>query len=177
MTEKIIQARLRAVCKALGLSERKFSLSIGKSEGYINSLRKTKGDGIPSDILSKISEVYPSVNRTYLLEGIGDPLLDETDTLSQFPLGAHPGPDNYKELCMAYRQGLADAREEIKKLREAYFLLMETNNRLMADLASLHASILASQSASPTISQPASLQTSPQSESRDNYETKKAKVS
>ena len=142
MTEKIIQARLRAVCKALGLSERKFSLSIGKSDGYINSLRKTKGDGIPSDVLSKISEIYPTVNRTYLLEGIGDPLLDETDTLSQFPLGAQPGPDNYKELCMAYRQDLADARDEIKRLREAYFMLMETNNKLLADLATLQAACL-----------------------------------
>lgn len=159
MTEKIIQTRLRIVCKALGLSERKFSLSIGKSEGYINSLRKTKGNGIPSDVLSKISEVHPAVNRSYLLEGIGDPLLDETDTLSLFP-GTQPGPDNFKELCMAYRQDLVDAREEIKKLREAYFLLMETNNKLMADLASLHASILSSQAVS-----------------RDNIDTKKANIS
>ena len=92
--------------------------------------------------MSKISEIYPTVNRTYLLEGIGDPLLDETDTLSQFPLGAQPGPDNYKELCMAYRQDLADARDEIKRLREAYFMLMETNNKLLADLATLQAACL-----------------------------------
>lgn len=159
MEEKIIQKRLKAVCEALGISDRKFAISIGKSGGYINSLRKTKGDGIPSDILSKISEVYPTVNRDYLLEGVGDPLNDETDTLSQFPNGHQPEPDNYKELCMAYRQDLADAREEIKKLREAYFQLLETSNKLLSDYAALQA-LCIKEGVPHTY--------------RDDYETKKA---
>lgn len=141
MTEKIIQTRLKALCRALGVSERKFASSIGKSGGYINSLRKTKGDGIPSDVLSKISEVYPMISRDFILEGKGDPLLDETDTLRP-PYFVDLKPDDYKELCMAYRQALADAREEITRLREAYFQLMETNNRLMANLASLNAAMI-----------------------------------
>ena len=142
MTEKIIRERLRFVCEALGVSERRFSLSIGKSGGYVNSLQKIKGEGIPSDVLSKILDVYPMVNKDYILTGNGDPLLDETDTLSQFPNARQPEADNYKELCMAYRQDLADAREELKKLREAYFQLMEANNKLMAEWATLQAIVI-----------------------------------
>jgi len=167
MEEKIIQARLKAVCEALGISMRQFSLSIGRSAGFINSLRKTKGDGITSDLLSKISEVYPMVNRDYILEGNGEPLLDETDTLSVFPHTFQPQADNYKELCMAYRQDLADAREEIKRLRDAYYKLMEANNKLLADYASLSAFLLTSQ-------KPVSIQAASQSVCRDNIETKKA---
>lgn len=142
MEEKIIQVRLKAVCEALGISMRKFSLNIGRSGGFINSLRKTKGDGITSDLLSKISEVYPMVNRDYILEGIGEPLLDETDTLAIFPSNYQPQADNYKELCMAYRQDLADAREEIKRLREAYLQLVEKNNKLLVNLAALQTASL-----------------------------------
>lgn len=144
MEEKLIQTRLKAVCEALGISMRQFSLSINRSAGFINSLRKTKGDGITSDLLSKISEVYPMVNRDYILEGIGEPLLDETDTLSIFPSTFQPQANNYKELCMAYRQDLADAREEIKRqsevikrLQEAYFQLLDTNNKLQANLTAV----------------------------------------
>lgn len=141
MEEKIIQTRLKNVCKALGISERKFALSIGRSDGYVNSLSKTKGEGIPSNVLSKISDIYPMVNKDYILAGHGEPLLDETDTLRP-PYFVDLKPDDYKELCMAYRQALADAREEITRLREAYFQLMETNNRLMANLASLNAAMI-----------------------------------
>lgn len=137
MEEKVIQTRLKDVCKALGISLRQFSLSIGRSAGFITSLGKTKGDGITSDLLSRISDTYPMVNREYILEGKGDPLLDETDTLSILPHTFPPDADNYKELCMAYRQDLAEAREEIKKLRDAYFKLIETNNKLMSEIAAL----------------------------------------
>lgn len=81
------------------------------------------------------------ISRDFILEGKGDPLLDETDTLRP-PYFVDLKPDDYKELCMAYRQALADAREEITRLREAYFQLMETNNRLMANLASLNAAMI-----------------------------------
>lgn len=158
MEEKIIQQRLKEVCKALGISERMFALSIGKSGSYINSLRKTKGDGIPSDVLTKISVAFPLVNRDFIIEGIGDPLLDETDTLTP-AYGIQPTPDNYKELCMAYRQDLAEARDEIKRLREAYFQLLESNNRLMSNYSALQA---------------ACLKTGTNPVDRDVFETKKA---
>lgn len=158
MEEKIIVTRLKEVCRSLGVSERKFSVSIGKSTGYINSLRKTKGEGIPSDVLSKISDAFPQVNREYISEGIGDPLLDETDTLRP-PYGVQPAADNYKELFLAYRQDLAEARDEIKRLREAYFQLLESNNILMANYSALQA---------------ACLQTGTNPMSRDIIETKKA---
>lgn len=81
------------------------------------------------------------ISRDFILEGKGDPLLDETDTLMP-PYFVDLKPDDYKELCMAYRKALADTREDLTKMREAYFKLMDTNNNLMAHLAALHAAVI-----------------------------------
>lgn len=142
MAKKQIQLRLMAIGKALGISMRQLSLSIGKSEGWVTSLEKTKKDGISSEDMSKIFETFPMVNKVYLLEGKGEPIREDADTLAELPQSYEPESDNYRELCMAYRQDLADARGEIRKLREAYFLLMEKNNSLMSDLAALQSTLI-----------------------------------
>lgn len=80
-------------------------------------------------------------------------MLDETDTLSILPHTFPPEADNYKELCMAYRQDLAEAREEIKKLREAYFKLMESNNKLMAEITAIEVASVKGVSPLPTMKQ------------------------
>ena len=138
-----------ALGEALGVSMRHLSLSIGRSAGWVNSLGKTKGDAISSEDLSKIIKAFPTANSNYILTGKGSPLLDETDTLADFPDSYTPESTDYKELCMAYRQDLADtrhdlteARDEIRRLREAYFQLLETNNRLMESYTNLQAACL-----------------------------------
>lgn len=132
-----------AIGKALGISMRQISMSIGKSAGWVNSLEKTKRDGISSEDMSKIFEIYPMVNKEYLLEGKGEPIREDTDTLAELPLSYEPEADNYRELCMAYRQNLADTREDLRRQREAYFSLMEVNTQLFAELARLQAACLA----------------------------------
>lgn len=162
MKERVMYPRMLAVTRALGISNRKFCLSIGKSEGWVTSLRSTKYDAIPSDTIRKILQTYPMINRDFILEGKGEPILDETDTLSTLPQSYQPEADNYKELCMAYRQDLADTRQELARLREAYFQLLDKNSMLMASLAALQASQIAEET---------------EDESRDEEETKKAKSS
>ena len=44
---------------------------------------------------------------------------------------------------MAYRADLADTREDLRRQREAYFALMEVNNKLFAELARIQAACLA----------------------------------
>lgn len=143
MAKKQIQLRLIAIGRALGISMRQLSLSIGKSEGWVSSLEKTKGDGISSEDMSNIFETYPMVNKEFLLEGKGEPIREDADTLAELPLSYEPEADNYRELCMAYRQDLADTREDLRRQREAYFSLMEVNNQLFAELARLQAACLA----------------------------------
>ena len=140
MAKKMIQLRLMAVGEALGISMRQLSLSIGRSAGWVNSLGKIKSDGISSEDLSKIIEMYPTVNKDYLLTGEGSPLRDDVDTLGHSFF--RPKGDDYKELCMAYRQDLADARDEIRRLREAYFRLVDTNNQLLEEYSLLQAACL-----------------------------------
>lgn len=140
MAKKMIQLRLMSVGEALGISMRQLSLSIGRSPGWVNSLEKTKGDGISSEDLSKIIDTYPTVSKDYLLTGEGSPLREDVDTLGH-PF-FQPKGDDYKELCMAYRQDLADAREDIRRLREAYFKLVDYNNQLLEEYSLLQAACL-----------------------------------
>lgn len=134
-----MKLRLEQVARALGMSASKLSISIGRSSGYINSLK----GGIASTDLSKIIEMYPMVNRNFILNGEGEPIKDDVDTLAQLPESYEPESDNYRELCMAYRQDLADTREDLRKTREAYFALMEQNNRLLSDLTRLQTACIA----------------------------------
>lgn len=132
---------MKAVVAALGLSARKFCFAIGKSDGWVSSLNKNKADAITSDVLRKILDTFPMVNREYLLDGSGSPLLDETDTLDDIP-GYEPEADDYKELCMAYRRELADMREEARRLRNAYMDLLDSSNRILESCAMLQAACL-----------------------------------
>lgn len=132
-----------AIGRILGISMRQLSMSIGKSEGWVSSLEKTKGDGISSEDMSKIFETYPMVNKEFLLEGKGEPIREDADTLAELPQSYEPEADNYRELCMAYRADLAETREDLRRQREAYFALMEVNNKLFAELARIQAVCLA----------------------------------
>ncbi len=53
-----------------GLSRRKFEISIGKSNGYVNNIVKT----ISVDVLNRIAQAYPELNTEWLLTGEGDML-------------------------------------------------------------------------------------------------------
>lgn len=139
-----------AIGSALGVSMRQLSMSIGKSEGWVSSLEKTKGDGISSEDMSKIFETYPMVSKEYLMEGKGNPIREDYDTLAHLPDTYEPEADDYRELCMAYRADLADTRteladtrEDLRRQREAYFALMEVNNKLFAELTRIQALCLA----------------------------------
>lgn len=62
-----LKDRLKLFLKEKGISQRKFELAIGKSNGYVNNIVKTIG----ADVLNSIKSAYPDLNINWLLSGEG----------------------------------------------------------------------------------------------------------
>lgn len=69
----VMRERLIALCDALGISRREFSISIGKTSTYVTSLNKDITVGVLNNIYIK----YPQVNLMWLITGNGNILLEE----------------------------------------------------------------------------------------------------
>ncbi len=68
----MIVDRVRQIIAHYGLSERKFSASIGASNGFLSNVKN-----IGSDKLSNILNTYPEVNALWLITGEGEMLESE----------------------------------------------------------------------------------------------------
>ena len=68
--------RLKSYCKSVGLTVKEFEVSIGASNGYVNSISK----GIGEDKLSIIIEKFPNLSIEWLLTGKGKMLKEEVVT-------------------------------------------------------------------------------------------------
>lgn len=69
-----VKERLIEYIKFKRISARKFSISIGVSPGYVNSISKS----IQPDKLNRITVQYPDLNPEWLLTGEGEMLKAET---------------------------------------------------------------------------------------------------
>lgn len=65
-----VKERLAKYAKHKGMSNRAFSLSIGMSENYISSMRKS----IQPDVVNNIALQYPDLNVEWLITGEGEML-------------------------------------------------------------------------------------------------------
>lgn len=76
-----IKERIQILARNAGLSERQFSLSIGKSESFIRTIKENVG----SDTIRNILIAYPDVNPYWLLLGTGDMFIKdkEASTIKQ----------------------------------------------------------------------------------------------
>lgn len=63
-----LKERVKQFLEYKHLGQRAFELSVGLSNGYVNSIRK----GLGADKLENILRVYPELNREWLLYGEGD---------------------------------------------------------------------------------------------------------
>ncbi len=72
-----VKDRLKAYIKSQGLKTRSFEISIGASNGYVNGLVNTIGP----KYLNKILEIYPNLNREWLLFGEGNMLLSDVEKM------------------------------------------------------------------------------------------------
>ena len=92
-----VKSRLQEYLKAKRISQLEFTRSIGVSPTYVGAMRK----GVPAPRLKKICELYPDLNRDWLLYGEGEMLntnrggassrsVDEYETLL-LPVEAYAG--------------------------------------------------------------------------------------
>lgn len=65
-----LKERIKFFLKESGISQRKFEIAIGKSNGYVNNIVKT----ISVDVLNSISKAYPDLNTDWLMTGEGEML-------------------------------------------------------------------------------------------------------
>lgn len=67
-----VKSRLIEFLKFKSISQKAFAQSVGVSAGFFNAIRVS----IQPKTLEKISNVYPDLNITWLLTGVGPMLLD-----------------------------------------------------------------------------------------------------
>lgn len=72
MEESSVKSRLLKFLKEKRISQTEFTKNIGVSSTYIGAMRK----GIPADKMRRICELYPDLNRDWLLYGEGEMLND-----------------------------------------------------------------------------------------------------
>lgn len=99
--EESVKERLIAYLKYKDIGQKAFALSIGKSAGYVNAIRKS----IQPDTINSIAMQYPDLNTGWLLTGEGEMLKDspegnaiitdpygmEVMRVPVVPIGAHAG--------------------------------------------------------------------------------------
>ncbi|MCV6629087.1 MAG: hypothetical protein OIF50_04420 [Flavobacteriaceae bacterium] len=67
--------RITLFINHLGISVRKFDMSIGASNGYTLRMKKNRAS-VGSDMLERIAEKYPSISIDWLITGEGSMLRD-----------------------------------------------------------------------------------------------------
>ena len=72
-----VKSRLIKLLKEKRMSQSEFARHLGVSPTYIGAMRKS----IPEVRLKKVLEIFPDLNRDWLLFGEGDMLLDEEDDM------------------------------------------------------------------------------------------------
>ena len=70
--ESTVKSRLLEFLKRKRITQTEFTRCMGVSSTYIGAMRK----GIPASKLKKMSELYPDLNRDWLMYGEGEMLLD-----------------------------------------------------------------------------------------------------
>lgn len=95
-----LKDRIRLFLKESGISQRKFEISIGKSNGYVNNIVKT----ISVDVLNNITKAYPELNAEWLMTGEGSMLKSQQGAEDQQPyLITKSGTKYYEQSNGSYR--------------------------------------------------------------------------
>lgn len=72
--ETTVKERLTKYLKINGISQRKFEIAVGLSNGYVNNIRKS----IQPDKIEQISTQYPELNTGWLMTGVGEMLINNS---------------------------------------------------------------------------------------------------
>ncbi|KAB8153394.1 hypothetical protein EZY14_009180 [Kordia sp. TARA_039_SRF] len=96
--------RITEIAKNKGISLRKLEISIGVSNGYLNSM-KTNNSIPGGDVLYKISNTYPDINMNWILTGEGSIDTKDSEATSKKQL----------ELSTMIRMIIREENEILKK--------------------------------------------------------------
>lgn len=89
-----LKDRIKFFLKESGISQRKFEISIGKSNGYVNNIVKT----ISVDVLNSIIKAYPELNTEWLMTGEGEMLKPKQLEIKEDPYLVTNSGTKYYEL-------------------------------------------------------------------------------
>lgn len=78
MADDSVKSRLLEFLKSKRISQTEFTRSMGVSSTYVGAMRK----GMPTEKLKKLFELYPDLNRDWLIYGEGPMLIEESDHAS-----------------------------------------------------------------------------------------------
>lgn len=124
----MIKKRLREVCLQLGLSGRKFGVTIGRSESWL----RAESDKIGTDVLVNLSTAWPQVNVGWVLTGIGAMFIPNSAIIVSESCGNEKINKDY-DIVAGLREDNTELRKENKQLRETVLGLMRKNEELLIE--------------------------------------------
>lgn len=107
-----MKERIDKLIKALNISGREFSRSIGKSESFSRTITGSIG----SDVLVEIIRTYPEVNLSWLIIGEGE--MFNKNTNAEIETTEKTSPEFLLEYLKEKDKTIGDLREEIGRLKQ-----------------------------------------------------------
>ncbi len=107
-----MKERIDKLIKALNISGREFSRSIGKSESFSRTITGSIG----SDVLVEIIRTYPEVNLSWLITGKGE--MFNKNTNAEIETTEKTSPEFLLEYLKEKDKTIGDLREEIGRLKQ-----------------------------------------------------------
>lgn len=118
--EQTVKERLIQFIKYKGLSQRKFEIEVGLSNGYINNIR----NGIGSAVLQKLLGKFPDLSQNWLINGYGEMIKPEIE------LG-EDGKPYIKNEEVKDRRTVDELKNEIRVLNDRVGSLIDQNKKLI----------------------------------------------
>ncbi|MCL2042163.1 MAG: hypothetical protein FWG84_09050 [Bacteroidales bacterium] len=115
----------------MGIGQNKFAESVGLSRGYVNNI----GDNITMKSVNKIVQVYPELNKNWLLTGEGEMLSGGQSG------GSHPEAGRRDGESQMLSASLEHKFDEILAIEKANAEINKTNANSFNKVADSHVSL------------------------------------
>lgn len=122
---------LNQVCELYGISQSALSNKLGKSRGFVQSMKSKKND----NILKRLLAVYPDLNPYYLLTGQGPMLIDMKGSTKIAAMGRENA--EYKILYENLMTMYDDVIKSNRHMEQVNRNLLKQNNSLLDRFNSL----------------------------------------
>lgn len=124
--ENTVTERIKLIMSEFGLSERQFSIRIGKKQQTVNAMFKRDKSDIMLTTIVDILNAFPTIDTDWFVKGEGQMFKKENGKSS----GA---------VEEAMKGRIEDLREQVAELKADKEALKEDKERLLAEIAELKA--------------------------------------